>query len=191
MLPSRAGEVEPYFLLLQPAPVSERALRRRLASTGRGNMKNRDLLSSVVWIVMGILFVVGSLPLGLMKKGGIPGSGFLPFLSGLALVFLSLFVLIPALGQKEKAASREAFFPERDSFRKLLFAVCALFAFGAVMEYVGFFFTTFFFVFFVTWVMEPKGWRIFSVLSLIAAVTSYLLFVVLLEVQLPKGLLGF
>lgn len=154
-------------------------------------MKNQDLLSSVVWIVMGILFVVGSLPLGLMSKGGIPGSGFLPFLSGLALVFVSLFVLIPALGQKEKAESREEFFPERDSFRKLLFAVFALVAFGPAMEYVGYFFTTFFFMLFVTWVMEPKRWCMFIVLSLIAAVTSYLLFVVFLEVQLPKGLLGF
>ena len=153
-------------------------------------MKNRDLVSSVVWIVLGGLFVAGALHHGLMRRG-VPGPGFLPFFSGLALIFVSLFVFIPALGQREKAESREDFFPERDSFRKLLLALVALVAFGAAMEYAGYLLTTFFFMFFVTWIMEPKGWRIFSVLALLTAVLSYLLFVVLLEVQLPKGLLGF
>lgn len=153
-------------------------------------MKNRDLVSSVVWIVLGCFFVAGALHHGLMRRG-VPGPGFLPFFSGLALVFVSLFVFIPALGQRGKAESREDFFPERDSFRKLLLALVALVAFGAAMEYTGYLLTTFFFMFSVTWIMEPKGWRVFGVLALLTAAVSYLLFVVLLGVQLPKGLLGF
>jgi hypothetical protein len=39
--------------------------------------------------------------------------------------------------------------------------------------------------------MEPKAWRTTVLLALLTAVLSYMLFVVLLEVQLPKGLLGF
>ena len=53
-----------------------------------------------------------------MRKG-VPGPGFLPFFSGLALIFVSLFVLIPALVQRGKARSGD-FFPERDSLRRLL-----------------------------------------------------------------------
>ena len=153
-------------------------------------MKNRDLLSSVVLIVLGCLFVAGSLHTGLMRRD-IPGPGFLPFFSGLALVFVSLFVLIPALGKTEKAESVEDFFPECDSFRKILLALVALVAFGAAMEYAGYLLTTFFFMFFVTWIMEPKRWRAFGVLALLTAVMSYLLFEVLLKVELPRGLLGF
>jgi putative tricarboxylic transport membrane protein len=153
-------------------------------------MKNRDLVSSGVWIALGGLFVAGSLHHGLMRRG-VPGPGFLPFFSGLALVFVSLFVFIPALGQREKAEIRDDFFPERDSRRKLLLALVALIAFGAAMEYAGYLLTTFFFMFFVTWIMEPEGWRVFGVMALLTAILSYLLFVVLLDVQLPKGVLGF
>jgi putative tricarboxylic transport membrane protein len=152
-------------------------------------MKNRDLVSSIIWIVLGGLFVAGALQQGLMRKG-VPGPGFLPFLSGVALIFASLFVLIPALRQRETAGNG-AFFPERDSFRKILLSLAALVAFGVVMEYAGFVLTTFFFMLFVTRIMEPNGWRLVTVLALLTAAMSYLLFVVLMEVQLPKGLLGF
>ncbi len=152
-------------------------------------MKNRDLVSSIIWMALGGLFVAGALQQGLMRKG-VPGPGFLPFFSGLALIFVSLFVLIPALSQREKEESGD-FFPERDSFRKLLFALVALFAFGIALEYVGYLLSTFLFMFFIVQLMESKGWRTTGLLALLTAVLSYLLFVVLLEVQLPKGLLGF
>jgi putative tricarboxylic transport membrane protein len=152
-------------------------------------VKHRDLVSSIIWMALGGLFVAGALQQGLMRRG-VPGPGFLPFFSGIALIFISLFVLIPAL-RKRETSGNGAFFPERDSFRKILFALAALIAFGVVMEYAGFLLTTFFFMLFVTRIMEPKRWRFVTVLAFLTAVLSYLLFVVLLEVQLPKGLLGF
>jgi putative tricarboxylic transport membrane protein len=152
-------------------------------------MKNRDLVSSIICMAFGGIFVVGALQQGLTKRGA-PGPGFLPFLSGLALIFVSLFVLIPALGKKEKAKGSD-FFPERDSFRKLLFVLVALFTFGVAMKYMGYLLTTFLFMFLVARVMKSKGWWTTALLALLTAVVSYTLFVVLLEVNLPKGLLGF
>jgi hypothetical protein len=152
-------------------------------------MKNRDLVSGIIWMALGGLFVVGALQQGLMRKG-VPGPGFLPFFSGLALIFVSLFVLVPALAQREKD-KRSDFFPERDSFRKLLLALIALFAFGVALEYGGYLLTTFLFMFSIVRLMEPKAWRTTALLALLTAILSYMLFVVLLEVQLPKGLLGF
>ncbi len=152
-------------------------------------MKQRDIVSSIIWMALGILFVAGAWQQGLMRKG-VPGPGFLPFFSGLALVFVSLFVLLPALGRREKAG-RRPFFPERDSLRKTLLALIALLAFVAALEYTGYLLTTFLFIFFISRLMEPKGWRATALLASLTAVFSYTLFVVLLEVQLPKGLLGF
>ncbi len=152
-------------------------------------MKQRDLVSSIIWMALGGLFVAGALQHGLMRKG-VPGPGFLPFFSGLALIFFSLFVLIPALSRREKPGTAK-FFPEPDSFRKLLFALVALLAFGTALEYGGYLLTTFLFMFFVARLMKPKGWRTTTIVALLTAVLSYMLFVVLLEVQLPKGPLGF
>ena len=152
-------------------------------------MKNRDLVSTIVWMALGGMFVAGALHLGLMRKG-VPGPGFLPFLSGLALIIVSLFVLIPALGQMGKAEGGD-FFPEPGSLRKLLSALAALFAFGVALEYAGYLITTFLFMLFIARLMEPTRWRTAILMALLTAVLSYLLFVVLLEVQLPRSPLGF
>jgi putative tricarboxylic transport membrane protein len=151
-------------------------------------MKNRDLVSSIVWMTLGGLFVVGALMEGLMRRG-VPGPGFLPFFTGLALIFVSLFVFIPALRRKTKSADG-GLFPEPGSLRKLLSAVTALFAFGIALEYLGYLITTFLFMFFVARLMEPKGWRTTTLMALLTAILSYLLFMVLLEVQLPIGPFG-
>jgi putative tricarboxylic transport membrane protein len=152
-------------------------------------MKNRDLVSSIVWISLGGVFVVAALQQGLMRKG-VPGPGFLPFFSGIVLIIISLFILIPALGKRVAIVSR-SFFPERGSFRKLAFAVMALFAYGVALEYVGYLVTTFVFMFLMARLIEPKSWLSVTLLASATAVVSYLLFVVLLEVQLPKGPFGF
>ncbi|MEI7670534.1 MAG: tripartite tricarboxylate transporter TctB family protein [Syntrophales bacterium] len=152
-------------------------------------MKKRDLVSSIVWMALGGLFVVGALQHGLMRKG-VPGPGFLPFLSGLALISVSLFVLIPALrhGNDNQGS---AFFPERGSFRKIMFALAALFGYGIALGYLGYLLTTFLFMLSMGRLMESKGWMATTLLALLTAVLSYLLFVVLMEVQLPQGPLGF
>ncbi len=152
-------------------------------------MKNRDLVSSIICMVFGGIFVVGALQHGLTKRAA-PGPGLLPFLTGLALIFVSLFVLIPALSQRGKAESSD-FLPKRDSFRKPLFVLAVLFTFGVAMKYLGYLLAAFLFMFFVGRVMEPKGWRTTALLALVTAVVSYTLLVVLLEVNLPRGLLGF
>jgi putative tricarboxylic transport membrane protein len=152
-------------------------------------MKNRDLVSSIVWMAFGGLFVVGALEQGLIRKG-IPGPGFVPFLTGLALIAVSLFVLIPTL-RRGNDNQGSAFFPERGSFKKIMFALAALFGYGMALSYLGYLLTTFLFMFSMGRLMESKGWFATTLLALLTAVLSYLLFVVLLEVQLPQGPLGF
>lgn len=155
-------------------------------------MKNRDLFSSLFWMAFGVLFLVGAWQQGLMRKG-VPGPGFLPFISGIVLISLSLMVLIPALGDKKEergAGEKEKFFPQRDSPRKILLALVFLFAYGISLEYAGYLLTTFLFMVFISRLVEPERWRTVLILAFFTSVLSYLLFVVLLEVQLPKGILG-
>lgn len=155
-------------------------------------MKNRDLASGLVWMGFGILFVVGSLMQGLMRKG-VPGPGFLPFISGIFLIALSFMVLIPALSNKktENGATQAAkFFPEKDSLKKVLLALVGLFAYGVSLEYTGYLINTFFLMLLMARLIQRVKWRTVLILSLSTAILSYLLFVVLLNVQLPKGVLG-
>jgi len=151
-------------------------------------MKHRDIVSSLVWASFGALFAVGAWQQGLMRRG-IPGPGFLPFFSGLVLVLVSLGVLIPALARA--SAKRRSFFPESASRRRILIAVAALATYGIALEYLGYLLTTLLFMLSIAQLIERRSWGRVAALACLTAVLSYLLFVVLLEVPLPKGPLGF
>lgn len=152
-------------------------------------MKNRDLAGSIFWMAVGGFFVIGALQQGLIRKD-VPGPGFLPFFSGAALILISLLVFVPALRGKAEAKTG-AFFPERDSLRKVGLALVALFAYVFALDYAGYVLTTFVFMYFTAQLMESKGRRTSLVVAVLAAALSYMLFVVFLDVQLPAGPLGF
>ena len=154
-------------------------------------MKNRDLFSSLFWMGFGILFLIGALNQGLIRKG-IPGPGFVPFIVAIILISLSLLVFIPAVGKKregDQTAGSTKFFPEEDSFKKIFLALVALFAYGAVLEYGGYILTTFVFMLVTSRLIERIKWIKLFILAALTAVLSYLLFYSL-EVQLPQGILG-
>jgi putative tricarboxylic transport membrane protein len=152
-------------------------------------MKIRDVWSSLAWLGVGIAFLVGSLRVGLFRKG-IPGPGFLPFIIALSLIVLAFMVFFPALSRKkEEGIENENFFPEKDSFKKVIFGLLALFAYGFALEYTGYIITTFVFMIFTSRIMERGKWTGPLIMAVLTAVLSYLLFVSL-EVQLPRGFLG-
>jgi len=184
-----------------PRPTNDSPMRAKRKGTGIGGdglgpqggksrMRNREILSSLVGLGLGTLFLIGSLREGLFRKG-VPGPGFLPFITALALMGLSLMVFFPALGKKkgEKEAV-EKFFPEKDSFRKILLGLGALFLYGVSLEYLGYISTTILFLVFTFRLMEREKWKGPLFFAVSTAFLTYLLFVVLLEVQLPKGILG-
>ena len=154
-------------------------------------MRNRDILSSLVWLGLGILFLIASLREGLFRKG-IPGPGFLPFITALILIALSLMVFLPAVNRKEEERDKkiEKIFPEKDSFKKVSLGLMALFLYGMALEYIGYIVTTILFMVFTFRLMEREKWKGPLLFAISTAVISYFLFVVLLEVQLPGGFLG-
>lgn len=154
-------------------------------------MKNRDLLSSIVCFAFGGLFVAGSLLQGLILKG-IPGPGFLPFLTGIALMLLSLAVLIPAArSSKEKALSSGLFLEEGGSLKKVLLALVVLVGFVLILNIAGYLLTCFLFILFTSRLLEPTKWWVSFIMALVTAVLTYIIFVVAMEVQLPRGILYF
>ena len=143
-------------------------------------------------MVFGSLFVIGAWQQGLVKKG-VPGPGFLPFICGIALIGISLMVLIVALGKDKnknrEEAGLEKFFPERESGRRVAFALTAPILYAIVLPYLGFLLTTFVFMLFMLRLMEPQKWYKVFLVSFFTALLAYLLFGAL-EVQLPRGILG-
>jgi len=153
-------------------------------------MSRKETIGSLFWIGVGLFFCGGAFRYGLFEEG-VPGPGLLPLIGGIVLISLGTGVLIPALKKERNLKSAEKrFFPEKNSYRKLLLAVVALGVYGIALEYVGFLITTLLFMTFLLRFIEPQKWTVVLAASLLTAASSYLLFQFLLKVQLPKGIWG-
>jgi len=152
--------------------------------------RDRDVTSSVFWALVGILFCIGGIHYGL-RRSGIPGPGFLPFVTGLILVALSLILLISSFLRKTGGATlAESLLPDRQALKRILRALGALCFYALAIERLGFAMTTFLFMV-VILTLEPRRWTFILPAALGAAAFFFFLFKVLLRVPLPPGILGY
>ena len=155
-------------------------------------MNYRDIISSLFWMGVGILFCAGALKFRLIKSG-IPGTGFFPFFAGIIKIFLSFIVLRSALkrkGEGQENLKKEKFFPQRNSLMKISVALVGLFGYWLLFESLGGLLTTFLFLVFLLRFIEPQKWTTVLITSFLATGLSYLLFNVWLKVRMPAGLIG-
>lgn len=152
-------------------------------------MKNRDIIGALIWMAVGAVFCVGALDFGFSRMGTI-GGGFFPFVAGGAMIGLSIVVLVTALAGKSGEKPAGPFLAERDSFRKLVFALLALFAYVLVVRYGGFVPTTFLFMIFLLKFIEPQTWFVSLAAGALTTGAAHLVFNLWLKVQLPRGVLG-
>jgi putative tricarboxylic transport membrane protein len=153
-------------------------------------MKNKDRTSAMVGVGIGILISISSYGLGLGNWHE-PGPGFMPFFSGLMISLLGVVVFMEALFRREPEPALPEGKKELLLFRnwKVIVTLGMLFAYALFIDLIGFALDTFLFLGVLLWVVERfKGWK---ALSLAAVFTGaiYLLFEVLLKVQMPSGLL--
>jgi hypothetical protein len=147
---------------------------------------NRDVLSSLFCLVFGILFTVESFKFGLGAWFK-PGPGYFPFWSGLLFSLLSLFVFIGAVRKRRPLPN------DIDRFRWLNIALVLLsmFAYALLLQTLGFVLCTFGFAVFCLRAISRKGWVYSLVTGLTIAIVFQLLFNVLLNAQIPRGILGY
>jgi putative tricarboxylic transport membrane protein len=147
---------------------------------------------SLFWLLFSAVMSLEAfrLPMGEMRD---PGAGFFPLLIALVTGLLALIALAQAFRTKpEKGDGSQASSPE-EPFRwwSLVIIVAALAAYALTLQTVGFLVDTFLFMFLLVKVIEPQGWAKSVIAALITAVASELFFNVLLQAQIPKGILGF
>jgi hypothetical protein len=153
-------------------------------------MQYRDLISGLFWLIMGIILSIWSTE---YKVGSFtePGPSFLPLLLGLLLILLSLILLIMASKSFRKDDPPLPFFASRDGGRRVVYAIVVLLAVAFFFEKIGYLLTLFFLV---VLLMRGAAGRQSCKVTLLVAFFSvlgvYLVFVLLLGQQLPRGLLG-
>ncbi len=149
-----------------------------------------DRVSSLFWLVFGLLCMYGSVLLGLGTLRE-PGTGFFPLLAGGFFTLLALVVfvrsLIPGRGFQPRIPS---LWKETIWHRPL--AVGVLMAgYILALERIGFLLTSLIVLLIMLKGVEKFPWWKTLLISIVSSGSTYLLFHVILKATLPTGIFGF
>ena len=155
-------------------------------------MKKEELLRRKYPVLFFLLFsiyvcaVSWRLGLGALHK---PGSGFMPFWSGVLIGVLAVLLLVQDLWIDQAKGVEER--KEKVNWKSIILTLVYFLAYILSLEHIGFIIATILFVGIIMKSIEKKGWLLATLVSLGIALGSYYVFKVWLQAELPKGLIGF
>ena len=153
-------------------------------------MKKRDILSSLFFFIFGVLFIISSFSYSIWDRYG-PGPGFFPLVLGSIFSILSLvFFLVRSIGSADTGEA----LTESDSLKpseiyKTLIYLLLIVCFYFLFDRLGSLLTIFLFMIVVLAVLNRRSLRLSLTISLLSSLVTYVLFVRLLGVSLPGGIL--
>ena len=153
-------------------------------------MKNKDLVSSSVMLIVGLCFIGGGVKCGIGHLTS-PGAGFFPLLVGSIMSLLSVALLIESKLHPDQAEQKESFWIRPGSSRKVLLALACLVFYLFALDFLGYIVTTFIFILSLFRWISAKKWTTSVLVALILSAGSYLLFKTGLGVSLPVGVIKF
>ena len=149
---------------------------------GRGVEVTKGLL--FLFFAVLVCYAAVQLPLGRFGK---PGPGFFPLLLGVILGVLSLFFLTAQLFGR-RPATDPAVPPRKE--RQVLLTLGALLLYSIILPFLGYLVSTVVLVFYLLHLAYPDKRLICGIFSILIAGASYMGFQMVLNIQLPRGLLG-
>jgi putative tricarboxylic transport membrane protein len=160
--------------------------------------QRKEIASSLVLILFSMIFLVYTTryPLDDWES---PGPAVFPLILGGVLLILSLWQLIHAWlapkipGNAGEARSKiqafQKFLHENQGEAKVLYLTAMLILYILLMQWIGFFVSTFLLVIFSSRLMEAKDWGRPIALSAGVCLFCYLLFEVWIKLNFPRGIL--
>lgn len=149
-------------------------------------MKKDEVMPSIAWIIIGIMICVASTALKLGSWGH-PQPGLFPFLLGCGIIALSVFHMIPQLYKKSQEGKTLLYW---EGLKRVIIVFTLLVFYALGLERLGFMTCTYVFFVAIFKSLGRKSWGYAILTSLIVTILSYIVFEILLKVNLPKGPLG-
>ena len=145
-------------------------------------MARRQVVAAIAGLAVAgaAVYESSKLPFGSVRS---PGPGFLPWWAGLTLGFLALLLLVQALISRAREGPGE----ERGRILKVAGLLVVLGAYALLLEPLGYPLCTFLLVLFMLRVVDPYRWTTALSVAAIAALGSYIVFALWLQVPLPPG----
>ena len=151
-------------------------------------MMATDKITSLIFFLLSIYVCIESYRLGLGAFSN-PKAGLFPFISGILLGCLSI------LGFFDKMSLRRAFTEAWNTIRqwrlkKTICALIVLFMYIFLLKSLGFLLCTFFLVFLIYVIVEPRRIKTGIIVAALSTAASYFIFQVGIKAQLPRGFWG-
>lgn len=153
----------------------------------RGTMKRHDMMSSFLIFCFGLFIVLYSphFNLGSLRR---PGSGFMPFLTGVMICAFSTITFLQAFFHKSDEVEK---IWAKVKFQTLISVILVLIGYPFLMKLLGFIICSFFMILVIMRYAGYQTWTTSVLGAALSSILSYLLFETWLKGQLPKGILGF
>jgi putative tricarboxylic transport membrane protein len=152
-------------------------------------MKRYQIGSAIFLLVFGIIisFEARKLEIGRISQ---PGPGFFPLWLGLALIIVSLALTIKFSREKVDQSSPSKSLWKGLYWEKIVFSLVVLLLYAFFLEILGYTIATFLLMLFLFKAIGSQRWRVSIVGSVFTSLSTYALFKLWLQVQLPVGLWG-
>lgn len=151
-------------------------------------MGRLDIYSSAFWLVFSIYIAFESYCLDL-GNWHIPGPGYFSFGAALLLGVMSLSVLVKTLLKPSKRETLTA--PtEQLRWQNIVLVLVSMFFYVFLLNWIGFALCTFLLLVFFLWGISRQRCLTAILIAFLVTIGSYIVFDVLLNAQLPKGILG-
>ncbi len=156
-------------------------------------MKKARVISSVILLLFSIFFLFECKKLshsGGLSAGLTLGPDFLPYALGILMLFLSILLFIQSiiLGKEKK---NKRFFPKWEGLKRIFCILGGLLGYVLFFERLGFILSTFLCLLLIMILLKRRRFLTIIIVSLTVTFGLYGLFITLLGISFPRGVLNF
>jgi putative tricarboxylic transport membrane protein len=151
-------------------------------------VKIGELLSSLLLILIGVLFCRSSLHIGIGSINA-PGPGLIPFGTGALLVLFSMGTIVEVLAAQPPETQESGPFFMGKRWGVILIVLASLFVYALVLDFLGFIVATFLVLTLLFKIPEHHGWKRAVGSAALTTACTYALFAWALQCTLPSGIL--
>jgi len=153
-------------------------------------MNHRDRLSGLFWLAISIVLIcVGSIR-GKIGTFRYPGPGFFPFFLGVLLGLLSMILVVTSCSNRKGGEPFRNLWKGR-KWKNAMLVLVSIFAYALLLPRIGYLITTFGMMTVLFGLIERQRLWVQVSGALVTALVTYLVFDTWLDVNLPRGILGF
>lgn len=153
-------------------------------------MNRHEQLLNLAWILLGGVACAYSSSLGIMA-GSKPGSGLVPFLAGAILGLAGLVRCVAGFRAGGGYGAASSFWPSATCRNRTLLVLAGFCVMAFLMPKLGFLLSAVLVTSFLLYVIEHRHPLNIMCTAVVTCLLVYGLFVALLRVNLPRGILGF